>query len=65
MTYLEDRRTSTDAPPLTELTPNIVKKIENVPEVTDEVIMNRKPEDRSTSFFAQPGILAGKGMVKL
>lgn len=54
----EDRRTSTDAPPLTELTPNIAKKAENVPEVTDEVIMNRKPEDRSTSFFAQPGILA-------
>lgn len=26
----------------------------------NEVIMNRKGEDRTTSFFAQPGILAGK-----
>lgn len=34
---------------------------ERVPETTEDtsVIMNPKSEDRQTSFFAQPGILAG------
>lgn len=30
-----------------------------------EVIMNRKPEDRHTSFFAQPGILAGERLTSV
>jgi hypothetical protein len=28
-------------------------------------IMNAKPEDRATSFFAQPGILAGQSYIYL
>lgn len=36
-------------------------KIKEGSESDDQVlIMNPKPEDRATSFFAQPGILAGK-----
>ena len=31
-------------------------------ETDNHVIMDRKHEDRATSFFAQPGILAGKGI---
>lgn len=51
-------------PPPPKKIPDIETPIEKVtapPPATEDngVIMNPKPDERPTSFFAQPGILAG------
>lgn len=61
-------------PPIVEIIPKKEINLDNAPSNSDKdkdnagilptedtsVIMNPKPEDRPTSFFSQPGILAGK-----
>lgn len=61
----------THAPPAVD-NPNIAKTPEDdttkhrtngAPIDNNDVIMDRKSEERSASFFAQPGILAGMYLV--
>lgn len=51
---------STTTAPSVEVVPNKEKNYDLQERDPGVSIMNPKPEDRPTSFFAQPGILAGK-----
>lgn len=51
---------STTTAPSVEVVPKKEKNYELQERDPGVSIMNPKPEDRPTSFFAQPGILAGK-----